>query len=126
MQQLDRSPFASERKVIDISGDGTNTNGRHVSVARDAAIAKGLTINGLVILSDVPLPWNPEHTHPPGGLRNYYEENVIGGPSAFTMVAEGFETFGYAIINKLIKEIAALPRCEPAAAEPVKLALLGR
>ena len=35
--------------------------------ARDEAIAAGVTINGLVILSEVPLPTNPQHTHPPAG-----------------------------------------------------------
>ena len=79
-----------------------------MTVARDAAIAKGVTINGLVILSDEPLPTNPTHTHPPGGLKAYYENNVIGGPGAFVVEAEGFETFGQSIISKLIKEIAAL------------------
>ncbi|MEX0590742.1 MAG: DUF1194 domain-containing protein, partial [Xanthobacteraceae bacterium] len=63
-----------------------------------------------VILSDVPLPTFPEHTHPPGGLVNYYKQNVIGGVGAFVMVAENFQSFGRAIISKLIAEIAALPR----------------
>ena len=66
--QLDRSPFLSDRRVIDVSGDGTNNSGRPVTTARDAAVAQGVTINGLVILSEVPLPTNPMHTHPPGGL----------------------------------------------------------
>ncbi len=78
------------------------------ALARDEAVAKGVTINGLVILSDRPVPWNPEHTNPPGGLENYYRDNVIGGPGAFVMVAENFESFGQAIIKKLIAEIAAL------------------
>lgn len=109
MAQLTRGPFQSPRRVIDISGDGTNTNGPLPSTARDAAVELGITINGLVILSPEPLPWNPAHTHPPGGLENYFRENVIGGPGAFTLVAEGFETFNRAILNKLIKEIALAP-----------------
>ena len=52
------------------------------------------TINGLVILTDTPIPYNPEHTNPPGGLENYYRENVIGGTNAFVMAAENFESFG--------------------------------
>src|SRR5262249_42828599 len=63
---LDRSPFQSDRKVIDISGDGTNNSGPEVTAVRDEALAKGITINGLVILSDEPMPTNPTHTHPPG------------------------------------------------------------
>ena len=59
-----------------------------MTVARDAAIAQGVTINGLVILSDMPLATNPMHTHPPGGLTAYYENNVIGGPGAFVIEAK--------------------------------------
>ena len=65
-----------------------------------------MTINGLVILSEVPLATNPSHTHPPGGLTAYYENNVIGGPGAFAVEAENFESFGDSLIGKLIKEIA--------------------
>jgi hypothetical protein len=108
MALLARSPFQSERQVIDVSGDGTNNSGIDVTAARDTAVAKGVTINGLVILSDEPLPTNPTHTHPPGGLKAYYERNVIGGPGAFVLEAQGFETFGQLIISKLIKEIAEL------------------
>jgi len=64
------------------------------------------TINGLVILSEAPLPTNPRHTHPPGGLTAYYRDNVIGGPSAFVVEATSFDAFGQALIAKLIKEIA--------------------
>jgi Protein of unknown function (DUF1194) len=108
MSALARSPFQSDRRVIDISGDGTNNSGPDVVAVRDAAIAKNVTINGLVILSPEPLPTNPTHTHPPGGLKAYYERNVIGGPDAFVLEAENFESFGQSIISKLIKEIAAL------------------
>ena len=73
---------------------------------RDEAVAKGITINGLVILSDNPMSWNPDHTNPPGGLANYYRNNVVGGPSAFVMVAENFNSFGQAIIKKMIAEVA--------------------
>src|SRR5262249_23620249 len=109
MQQLARAPFESPRRTIDVSGDGTNNAGRDVRLARDEAVGKGITINGLVILSDRPLSWNAEHTNPPGGLDNYYRENVIGGAGAFVMVAENFNSFGQAIINKMIAEIAIVP-----------------
>jgi hypothetical protein len=106
MQQLDNAPYESARRTIDVSGDGTNNSGRDVTAARDEALAKGVTINGLVILSDAPLAWNPEHTNPPGGLAEYYKRNVVGGPGSFVMVAQNFESFGQAIINKLIAEVA--------------------
>jgi len=104
--QLERSPFKAARRTIDVSGDGTNNSGRDVGQVRDEILAKGVTINGLVILSDSPLPWNPEHTNPPGGLGEYYRRNVIGGPGAFVTVAENHDSFGQAIVKKLIAEIA--------------------
>jgi hypothetical protein len=104
--QIARSPFASERHTIDVSGDGTNNAGRDVTQARDEALALGITINGLVILSERPLPWNPEHTNPPGGLANYYRDNVIGGSGAFVLEAKDFNSFGQAIVKKMIAEIA--------------------
>jgi len=106
MALLDRAPFKASRRTIDVSGDGTNNSGRDVTLARDEAVAKGVTINGLVILSDRPMVWNPEHTNPPGGLAHYYQTNVVGGPGAFVIVAENFNSFGQAIIKKLIAEIA--------------------
>ncbi len=109
VSQLARAPFSASRRTIDVSGDGTNNSGRDVRTARDDANAKDITINGLVILSDRPLTWNPEHTNPPGGLANYYRDNVIGGVGAFVMVAEDFQSFGKAMINKLIAEIALAP-----------------
>ena len=111
VQQLERAPFETARRAIDVSGDGTNNSGRDVASARDQALAKGITINGLVILSAAPLAWNAEHTNPPGGLEEYYKRNVVGGPGAFVMVAQDFESFGQAMINKLIGEVAlASPR----------------
>jgi hypothetical protein len=109
MSQLERAPFRGIRRTIDVSGDGTNNSGRDVTLARDEALAKGVTINGLVILSDSPLPWNPEHTNPPGGLDAYYRNNVIGGAGAFVMVAENHNSFGQAIVKKMIAEIAFNP-----------------
>jgi len=106
MAQLEHAPFESSRRAIDVSGDGTNNSGRDVTEARDEAIAKGVTINGLAILSETPLAWNPEHTNPPGGLAEYYRRNVVGGPGAFVMVAESFGSFGQALVKKLIAEIA--------------------
>ena len=106
MQHLNNAPFEAPRRTIDVSGDGTNNSGRDIASVRDEVQAKGVTINGLVILSESPLPWNPEHTNPPGGLDQYYRDNVIGGPGAFVMVAKNFDSFGEAIISKMIAEVA--------------------
>jgi Protein of unknown function (DUF1194) len=107
--QFARSPVKAARRIIDVSGDGTSNVGRDVRAARDEAVTKGITINGLAILSEVPLPSNPQHTHPPGGLLKYFQDNVIGGEGAFALAAEGHETFGQLILNKLVKEIALAP-----------------
>jgi len=109
MAQLARSPYEAIRHTIDVSGDGTNNSGRDVTRSRDAAVKQGVTINGLVILSENPVSWNADHTNPPGGLDKYYRDNVVGGPGAFVMVAQDFNSFGQAILNKLIAEIAANP-----------------
>jgi len=106
--QLARAPFEGQRRTIDVSGDGTNNAGRDVGLARDEALALGISINGLVILSETPLPWNPEHTNPPGGLTKYYRDNVIGGPGSFVLEAKDFNSFGEAIVKKMIAEIAEL------------------
>lgn len=106
VEQFLRSGHESQRRTIDVSGDGTNTNGKHPAIARDEAVAKGITINGLVILSPEPMPWNPWHTHPPEGLEEYFRQNVAGGPGAFVIAAEDFNSFAQAIVNKLIREVA--------------------
>jgi hypothetical protein len=104
---IEGAPVIASRRVIDVSGDGTSNAGRSVLAARDDALAKGITINGLAILTDTPMPTNPWHTHPPGGLPQWYENNVIGGPGAFVLSAESFEQFGASIASKLIKELAS-------------------
>jgi hypothetical protein len=115
--QLERAPFSSERRVIDVSGDGNNNSGRAVTDARDVALEKGITINALVILTPLSESFRPEHTNPPGGLEKYFQDNVIGGAGSFTVVAESHEAFGRALTKKLIQEIAGLPGHRFAAAE---------
>jgi hypothetical protein len=92
---LAQSPFNGARRVIDISGDGSNNSGRPATEARDEAVHDGIGINGLPILSIEPL------------LDRYYFENVIGGPGAFMIPAENYDAFADAILKKLITEIAA-------------------
>jgi hypothetical protein len=93
------------RRVVDISGDGTSNAGRPVTDARDQAVAAGVTINGLAIINEKADFGYSAHTHPPGGLPNYYQKTVIGGPSAFLIVVKDFNSFADAMANKLAKEI---------------------
>jgi hypothetical protein len=95
------------RQIIDISGDGTNNSGRPVVDARDEAVAAGITINGLVIINEHPNPGYFAHTQPPEGLPEYYRQNVVGGPGSFLLTVRDFSSFGEAITNKLVSEIAA-------------------
>jgi hypothetical protein len=105
----------SNRRIIDISGDGTNNSGRPVTEARDQALAEGVTINGLAIVNDKPNPGYAFHTQPPGGLPEWYRQNVIGGPGAFLRVVEDFRSFADAMTNKLVSEIVALSQEERSA-----------
>jgi len=104
MQTFAASPHAGLRRVIDISGDGINNSGRPAENARDEALEKGVTINGIVIMNDVPSAMSFWRTEPP--LDDFYRERVIGGPGAFVMIVEDFTTFEHAIRNKLLREIA--------------------
>lgn len=99
---LAEAPFEGTRRVIDVSGDGVNNSGRPAEAARDEAVALGIVINGLPIINDRPtfgrMPAIP--------LDQYFQQNVIGGPGAFMIVAEDFDAFGTAVRRKLIREIA--------------------
>src|SRR6266481_689560 len=105
MAHFAKSKWQAARRIIDISGDGTNNSGRPITEARDQAISRGVTINGLAIINDRPNLGHSAHTQPPGGLPLYYKQNVIGGPNAFLLVVEDFNSFADAMANKLAKEI---------------------
>jgi hypothetical protein len=94
---FDYMPEEASHKVIDISGDGMANFGVPPAEVRDRLVARGITINGLAILSEE--PW----------LDEYYRKNVIGGPSSFVAVAKDFDSFAEAILRKLVQEVASLP-----------------
>jgi Protein of unknown function (DUF1194) len=94
MQLLARSPYTSERRVIDVSGDGSNNRGRPAEEARDEAVRQGVVINGLPILALEP------------DLEAYYRDSVIGGTGSFVVAAKTYDDFADAILNKLVNEIA--------------------
>lgn len=94
---LAQSPYKGARRIIDVSGDGSNNSGRPAMMARDEAVADGIVINGLPILTVEP------------DLDQYYFTNVIGGPGAFMVPVANYDNFADAILKKLINEIAARP-----------------
>jgi hypothetical protein len=106
VQLLAESGLSTPRRVIDVCGDGTNNAGREVTEARDDALKAGITINGLAIINDHPVSWTFAHVQPPGGLPNYYRENVTGGPGSFVLEVHDFHSFGEAMTRKLVTEIA--------------------
>ena len=110
---FDDTPFRGLRRVIDVSGDGTNNHGEIVTIVRDATVAKGITINGLPIMlkeSNVGFLDIPN-------LDEYYEDCVIGGTGSFSVPARGKAQFIDAIRKKLLLEVAgkmpALERLRP-------------
>jgi hypothetical protein len=105
IKKMAESPYQSRRRVVDISGDGPNNDGRSVTLLRDRAVQAGIVINGLPIVNDRASPWGMP---PMPNLDLYYEDCVIGGPGAFIIVANSFQDFARAIRRKLILEIAGL------------------
>ncbi len=99
------APFAAERLVVDVSGDGTNNSGPPVEEARDRAVAGGLVVNGLPVMKDPPMRFPGAEPQP---LDAYYRESVVGGAGSFVVAAEDFHAFGRAVRRKLILEIAGL------------------
>ena len=97
LEQLAQTSVAAERSVIDLSGDGSHNQGAPVAEARRAALASGVTINGLAIVNEEP------------DLEHYYRTEVIGGPGAFVIAAKDYEDFSRAILRKLLREIEAVP-----------------
>jgi hypothetical protein len=99
---FEQNPYRGLRRVIDISGDGPNNNGPPVAGVREAALAKGVTINGLPIMVKEP----SYSTMDINNLDLYYEDCVIGGPGSFVVTIKDREKFKEAIRTKLILEVA--------------------
>jgi hypothetical protein len=118
-QIIEANNFQGTQKTIDISGDGPNNTGPAVYGVRDEVVAKGITINGLPIVSTGEYgtgEWGAYY----GDIEQYYKNCVIGGPRSFALPAKGFQEFAEAIRHKLVLEIsdAAPPRVIRVAAAP--------
>ena len=104
------SAFSTDRRVIDVSGDGTSNQGHMVTEARNAAVGAGAIINGLAIFNKKAAAMGGYlalHTNPaPGGIAQYYRDNVIGGTGAFVLPIDDFKSFGAAMMRKLVNEVA--------------------
>lgn len=103
-ESIRSNDFEGLRKVIDISGDGPNNDGRPVTVSRDAAIEEGLIINGLPLMTeDSTSRWGIDD------LDVYYWECVIGGPGAFVIPVLDWDDFPMAVRRKLVLELVGPP-----------------
>ncbi|CAN1485034.1 vWFA domain containing protein [Rhabdaerophilaceae bacterium] len=103
IDQLKAAPVRPIRRVIDISGDGPNNEGRIVTLARDHAVEAGVVINGLPIVlqrGGFRSPYDVD------GLDDYYRDCVIGGPGSFMIVINERDQFAPAIKQKILREIA--------------------
>jgi hypothetical protein len=120
---FENSGFRGLRRVIDVSGDGVNNQGVPVTLVRDEALERGITINGLPILLKRP----SAETMDIENLDVYYEDCVIGGPGAFVIPIRERDQFREATRTKLVLEIAGLqppPRVIPAAASAPRISCL--
>lgn len=99
------SGYRGLKRVIDISGDGPNNQGAPVTVSRDRLAAKGITINGLPLMTSGGFASTYDVAH----LDRYYTDCVIGGPGAFMVPVNDWSQFPEAIRRKLVLELAALP-----------------
>jgi hypothetical protein len=102
---FDASGYRGLRRVIDVSGDGSNNTGAPVTIMRDQVLAAGITINGLPIMLSRGTATGPAVPN----LDLYYEDCVIGGPGSFVIAIKAREQFKEATRNKLVQEIAAVP-----------------
>jgi hypothetical protein len=105
LRQHRQSGVVPARQVIDISGDGTNNQGRIVTAARDEAVAQGVTINGLPLMLK-----RPDGMWDIDDLDLYFRDCVIGGPGAFMIPVREKAHFAQAIRTKVIREIADTPQ----------------
>jgi hypothetical protein len=110
LAEIESNRFAGTRRVIDVSGDGRVNDGTPLSAARERALSRGVTINGLAILKELPF------------LDRYFRKYLIGGEGSFVMVAEDYLDFAVAMARKLVREIEAAPLAGRQVPNPIRLA----
>lgn len=111
---FDDNGFRGLKRVIDVSGDGPNNQGEPVDMARDAVTARGITINGLPLMTTGGFA----SSFDVADLDLYYQNCVIGGPGAFVIPVNEWAQFPEAIRRKLVLELAAAPPAWPPAVAP--------
>ncbi len=112
LEALESNRFAGLRRVIDVSGDGRANDGVPLHAARDRVLDRGITVNGLAILNELP------------HLDRYFRKYLIGGAGSFVMVARDYADFAAAMTRKLLREIDAAPLAGRQAPRQARLAQL--
>ena len=100
MKQLDTLPWAARQSVVNVVADGISNIGRIATVDRDAALARGITVNGLIMARGKGIEV----------LSRYFRRDVIGGPSSFVQVSASNEDFANAMLRKILLEMVRLRR----------------
>ncbi len=107
MEQFETLPWAASQSVLNVVADGISNIGRVATVDRDAALARGITVNGLIMARGSAI----------GVLSRYFRREVIGGPTAFVQVSVSNEDFANAMLRKILLEMVRLRRPETTAYE---------
>jgi hypothetical protein len=119
-------PAKPDRVVIDVSGDGIdNCNSpSSVAAARDALVARAVSVNGLPIVEEPGRVMGNGAYRKPGNAMDYlrpleeqeqltldewYQRYVMGGEGAFILAANGYADFARAMRQKFVTEIAGGP-----------------
>jgi hypothetical protein len=100
MKQLETLPWAAGQSVLNVVADGISNIGRVATVDRDAALARGITVNGLIMARGSAI----------GVMSRYFRREVIGGPTSFVQVSVSNEDFARAMLRKIVLEMVRLRR----------------
>ncbi|HEX3484997.1 MAG TPA: DUF1194 domain-containing protein [Micropepsaceae bacterium] len=91
--------ITATRKVIDVSGDGANNAGDHMTPVHDKTIANGIIVNGLPVMDERANGYFPD-------LDKYYAACVAGGKGSFVVVVRNYKDYSVGMRRKLVLEIS--------------------
>ncbi len=100
MNQLETLPWKPTHSVVNVVADGISNIGRVATVDRDAALARGITVNGLIMARGSAIEV----------ISRYFRREVIGGPTSFVQVSTRNEDFADAMLRKMLLEMVRLRR----------------
>jgi len=98
LKQLDQLPWTASQQVINVVADGISNIGRVASVDRDLALARGITVNGLIMARGSAIEV----------MTRYFRREVIGGATSFVQVSSSPQDFAEAMLRKMLLEIVRL------------------